>query len=362
MTESRSKNVSSRLDEVCLLRLILIFLLVIYHTFAPYCGSWREINDTDMIPISYFWIGKASYSFMLECFTFVSGWVFGYQVLNKGRQKFQPKHLVRSKLKRLIVPSVIFSIIYILIFNPDLYKSPLSFTYSILDGAGHLWYLPMLFWCFISIWLIEKKISNRRIAVLGLVILAALSFFPLPFRMGATMQYMIFFYIGYLIGLNLIDIKKYAGPGNIILSLSIFLFAFIISTAFLVPAIITAKEHILATGVEGLFYKSLYLSLLNLIKLIYSALGVTTVTLLSIYLIRSKKLKLSSFWINLSTYTFGIYVFQQFILMWIYYHTPLSKSISIDYLPWIAFAITITASLILSIIMRKNKVGKFLLG
>lgn len=86
------------------------------------------------------------------------------------------------------------------------------------------------------------------------------------------------------------------------------------------------------------------------------------VALYAAYLIQRRRLPISPFWINLSTYTFGIYIFQQFILQYIYYHTDIRYQIGIGYLPWIAFVFTLIASLLLAWLMRKTRVGKFLLG
>lgn len=103
------------LDEVSLIRPILIILLVLYHAFAPWCGAWRlfcgyEANET------YWWISKAAYSFMLPMFVFISGYVWAFQRESLGK-KDTFKLLLSKKFKRLYIPSLLFSVVYVLLFN-----------------------------------------------------------------------------------------------------------------------------------------------------------------------------------------------------------------------------------------------------
>lgn len=65
----------------------------------------------------YYWIASLSYSFMLETFVFISGYVFGYQVRTKFGNNVDFHNCVTKKAKRLLVPSIVFSAIYFIIFN-----------------------------------------------------------------------------------------------------------------------------------------------------------------------------------------------------------------------------------------------------
>lgn len=149
-----------RLDEVTLIRPVLIVLLVFYHAFAIYSGAWAPIEGFPEVPV-YWWLDKLSYAFMLEMFVFISGYVFGFQVRTKGNMKLQAKALFWSKFKRLMIPCIVFSLLYILLFGKI--AQPVQITlYSLLNGVGHMWFLPMLFWCFVGIWLIEKLRMKPR--------------------------------------------------------------------------------------------------------------------------------------------------------------------------------------------------------
>ena len=53
------------LNDVYIIRPMAIFLLVVWHSFIIYAGGWKKPEG--FLPISeYWWLGKLSYSFMLE--------------------------------------------------------------------------------------------------------------------------------------------------------------------------------------------------------------------------------------------------------------------------------------------------------
>ena len=225
---------NKRLSDVTLIRNILIILLVFYHAFAIYSGAWAPIKGFPEIRV-YWWLDKLSYAFMLELFVFISGYVFGYQVRIKGEKKLQAKELFWGKFKRLIIPSMVFSLLYILLLK-DIQQPIYKTTYDLLNGVGHMWFLPMLFWCFVGVWIIEKIHLRPKWAIPILVLASLCSFLPLPLRMGTAMYYMVFFYVGYVIQRNDVSLDcLYTKRSAIITTLS-----FII----LFPALTLLKERI----------------------------------------------------------------------------------------------------------------------
>lgn len=179
------------LTNVAIIRPLLIVLLVFYHAFAIYSGSWAPIDGFPEIK-AYWWLDKLSYAFMLETFVFVSGYVFGYQVRIKGEKKLEAKSLFFSKFKRLIIPSIVFSLIYIVLFK-DI-SQPVEITIKeIIEGVGHMWFLPMLFWCFACVWVIEKLRMRPQYVLPLLMLCSIFSFVPLPLQLNKTMYYMLFF-------------------------------------------------------------------------------------------------------------------------------------------------------------------------
>lgn len=338
--------------EVCLIRLVLIVLLVLYHSFAPFVGAWEPIGDASSV---YWWIGSLAYSCMLECFTLISGWIYGVQYNTKGPEILNYRYLIKNKVKRLLIPSIIFSLIYLLIFNQDLLSKPFSFIYSIIEGSGHMWYLPMLFWCFIGTAFIEKKGLKLNQGIIMLILLSLLSFFQLPLRLNYTMEYMLFFYFGYLIGKGRFNIKKFAKPKYMIYFGLGYLFVFTVSKAYLIPVMQIFKSY----STESMILGALTIRILHLV---YSLSGVISIILISICIINKKPDVLSNFWISLGTCTFGIYLFQQFILKLLYYHTEILFSLPESLIPWVAFGITLILSYVFTIILKHYRWGHYLVG
>jgi fucose 4-O-acetylase-like acetyltransferase len=264
---TKSNQNKSLLLDVSILRPVLIVLLVFYHAFAIYSGAWKPISGFPEVKF-YWWLDKLSYASMLETFVFMSGYVFGYQVRTKGDVKLEAKNLFLSKFKRLIIPSMIFSFLYILFFQGTT-QSFISISYDIVNGVAHMWFLPMLFWCFVGVWVIEKMKLTPKLVLALLILCSIFWIVPLPFQMGETMYYLLFFYTGYLIQRVNVNMKLCYTPR--------FILIIFISFIVLFPSLTLFREHaedIVGGAFSGdliVKYVSYFLS--NIAKLVYSTLG-----------------------------------------------------------------------------------------
>ena len=180
-----------RLNEIEYLRPILFIQLFFTHAFTIYTiSSWKLPVGIEQIEL-YGWIGRISYSSMLELFTFISGYVY-YFVAQKKQQSFVL--LLMNKLQRLMLPSILFSILYYVLLMTH---QPIGWKlmYEIICGEGHLWYLPMLFGCFLIAYFIKDK---KNIFCILIVTMVASSFSRMPnvFRISQIVYYFFFFYLG----------------------------------------------------------------------------------------------------------------------------------------------------------------------
>jgi surface polysaccharide O-acyltransferase-like enzyme len=66
--------------------------------------------------------------------------------------------------------------------------------------------------------------------------------------------------------------------------------------------------------------------------------------------------------LRLSNCCFGVYIYHQFILKYLYYHTALSSLLTPVLLPWVGLWITLVFSLALSGISLQTKIGRNVLG
>lgn len=343
------------LDEVSFIRPILIVLLVLYHAFAPWCGAWKSFDGYEPNGV-YWWIGKATYSFMLPMFVFISGYVWSFQreALNK---KDSFKKLLSKKFKRLYIPSLIFSIAYLAIFKGSIFigigwgKHLIINILHILSGCGHMWFLPMLFWIFLLMWCI-LQIDKRWLRWLIVVGLCGISFIPVPLGISTAFFYIIYFYAGYEAFIYAEQLKKLSTPKAIIVLWVIFIIAFVLLT-------ILDEKCVNYYSDKSVMIKAIGLTTSNIISKVYGFLGVFALYGTSVHY--TNKHQLSNTVIKLGAYCMGVYLFQQFILQALYYYTQLPAMVGTNVLPWIGFSITFVISLSLSYLVRLTKVGRKLI-
>lgn len=320
------------------MRLVLVAMLLIYHSFAPFCGGW-EPYDTLVESDVYFWIGKSSYSFFLEGFVFISGLLVGFQSKKTPLRNYNYLFLWK-KFKRLFIPSIVFSVVYFVCFHD--WNGFQSFVISIIQGCGHMWFLPMLFWCFVGIWILSKVNLNPYIVLVFSVVLMLLSNGILPVRIGNAMYYFVFFFLGYLV-YNDHFIRQFKPTIHKI---------FCFSVAFIALLMYVAEYQ--SNNWGGVICAHLIQGMLG-----FSGLMACYMT---ISMMQHRITNIPKWLITLSQYSFGIYLIQQFVLKALYYHTSLPLKVDYLLVPWIGLVCALFISLIITSLMFKNKVGRFLLG
>lgn len=187
----------NQLSDIALMRPILIISIVIGHAFAMFHGtggSW-PLPDRYETFAGYGWINPIFISFALQAFVFVSGYLFAYK---KPSNKLE---FIQKKIKRILLPSLIFSTLYVLILQPQMFKN-ISVVYEIINGAGHLWFLPMLFWCYLFGAIFCKYIDEFSFAKALLIVSASVAAYILSalvgdyFRLFSGAQYFVYFVLG----------------------------------------------------------------------------------------------------------------------------------------------------------------------
>lgn len=337
------------LEDVVIIRPILIILLVFYHAFAIYGGGWLPIEGYPEIR-SYWFLDKLSYAFMLETFVFVSGYVLGYQVRKKGDCIINLKYLIPNKFKRLIVPCILFSIAYIMLFL-DI-KQPVNNTiYDLFNGVGHMWFLPMLFWCFIIVGIIEPFHLSPSIFVPLSFIVAIIPWPELPLRLNYSFYYFPFFYVGYHIQKNNISIRWLNKKGSVLLSIISFLFLFIALTYLSMHAeSLCGSNNVICIAI-----------ICKLCQIIYSSAGLIMLFSIVGFLLDRGIVSPSPWMAYLGSLCFGVYLFQQFFLMAIYNYTNLPNILGAYWLPWVGFLIALLSSVLCSFLVRKTIIGRIII-
>lgn len=332
------------LDEVSFIRPILIVLLVMVHSFTVFNDGWPPFEG--FVPCeTYKWTSRLSYSFMLETFIFVSGYVYAFQKYELGKEDNLGK-LLSKKAQRLLFPSVVFSILYAQLING---KNLLDSTnigsslLSVLSGVGHMWYLPVLFWCFVAIYLVNKVRLNKISMLVVFGVMAILPLPSLPFQLYRLPYYFFFFYLGQIFWQN--KEKYFSNLSNLSIQ-KIFSIWLVFMLVFVALRIIKADVMELADGNITLLQKISYNIISKTCQLVYATIGVTAIYTTGIFV--TSKHKLSDWYIRLGNLCFGVYIFQEFILKYLYYFSNLPKICPPHVIPWVCFIITIILSLCLS--------------
>lgn len=335
------------LDEVSFIRPILIILLVAYHAFAPWCGAWVHFDGFHDNKC-YWWLGKVAYSFMLPTFVFISGYVWSYQRETLQR-KLELKALFIQKLKRLYVPSLLFSILYVITIDGiEGGGSMINYIYIILQGRAHMWFLPMLLWCFAACYLL-LKIEKKWLRWLIIVVLLICSRSSLPFQISSSAYYLLYFYLGY-------DLYRYSdkircNATNIAVFISWIGFVVI----FIMATVGIEYLHQFEYG-YNMFYRILVSVSSLFLSVSYSVLGVCAILLSSYHYTQHHEL--SRLYIKIGDYCFGVYLIQQFILQLLYYKLPISCTVNNIWLPWLGLVLTLVTSLLLSYLIKLSNIGK----
>lgn len=332
--------IRNRLNEIVLLRPILILTIIIGHIFAIYgdSPSW-PLPEGITYPKTYEYINPIFISFSLQTFVFISGYLFCYQTLKRPTTLL---YLLKKKTNRLLIPSIIFSLIYYFTIEYQPIDNIFSFIHKLIRGIGHLWFLPMLFWCFILMCGLKKifyKFTLLNI-VLIFVIWGLSLFIPDFLRLGTSFFYLPFFIIGFWTYKYNCNIKKYISKYRYLSWL------FVIVGCFFKIYIL---ENIVSHELFFLFLLKISLGITGA----FACLG-------SAYYIKKKINSTSLSVIDWQGY-FGIYIIHQFIIKYLYYQTDISH---FPFLmnPFIIFITTLIASYIIVQLLSKLKMGRYLLG
>lgn len=348
---SNSMVTKQRLQEIDMMRPLVIVLLVLMHAFVmfnPQAYTWPLPSGIHEVE-AYHWIQEVSYSFLLESFTFISGYVFGFALFVRNKE-YTFIGLFSNKAKRLMIPCVVFGLLYSLIdYDKPFYI--ITYTYDLLRGIGHMWYLPMLFLCFLITWGILKIRIKDKVALALLLLLSILSYrVPTFWSIKTTCYYLFFFYLGVsLIKYRdrLKHLSKYylvLWGGDLLMIIPLIALRQYLQAAEFCPDTITIlASRFAAKGVT----------------ILYSLLGTFALYLSCLYFTSHHTLNARV--IKISGYCMGIYIFQQFFLCLLFYHTFIPQLIGTYALPFVGFFTSLILSYVFTVILCKSSIGRYLL-
>ncbi len=293
------------------------------------------------------------YSFILDVlfvgrmplFVFVSGYLFAHLVIDRGKYKTF-KGFVSNKVKRLLIPCLTFTGLLCICLQTN-------YIEAIIGSCYHLWFLKMLFWCFITGWILNRFVSNTYLRLfmwLASILMMGLRGVPY-FGIEQYFKYFAFFYSGYLF---------YAYHHNL---------NFVFKKGFL---LLTVLAYVLLAGI------ALYQYIFN-----YSD-GIThsdKIVVVSRYLLRPitiliafilvdfylrGKSRISVLFTKINNISYGIYLFHMLLLqcLYKYFLNQLSEISIAHYIitPPLLFIAVLLVSITICQWLKKFKWSKWLIG
>lgn len=320
---------SNRLLYISYLRVIVTFLVVLFHSFVPY---FYEVGES----LSYPYIQQYKDIFIDEeriqmpLFTFISGYLFQYLYQNGKYQNW--KELINNKVKRLLFPYFIFGIILYVLIPVEIHQ-----TISPWNAFLHLWFLLMLFWCFLFQFAI-RKIDNLWLTVAFSFILWILHRqIPSILCFGAFMQLFIYFHLGYNYEklVRLIKIDSW-----------IYLFVFVIMSVLCV--------YFDKSWGRSIAFKAAY----YIIYVLTSA----SVLMFSLQFTSSLPLKGTKLLLFLDRRSLGVYIFHYWLMMWVIYDEAIMDFATRHWIiyPWLMFLFLSLISLLVTHLLLKTKLAKII--
>lgn len=343
---SENKTNTGKLQNVVILRSFAIIAVVLYHCFSPWLYSWNWFQSSL----------RPFYSFFLESimvgrmplFVCVSGYLFTFLFLEKGKyQEF--KGFVVNKTKRLLLPCILFSIIVSITLQS-------SILYDVFYTDYHLWFLKMLFVCFMLTWIMGKYVKGKYQIIAWLFSLCMMALPDLEFfSIGQFFKYYVFFYTGFLFCKYRNEISKYLDNRNALIIHSV-----VFLSACIALALVYHDNPELAMG--DIIHRSREVVLIRHFLRFYTLiLGFSVVD--NILSMNGGKCHLV--FTRLNDLSYGIYLLHVYILYIIHFYmfdSFVSFSDTFRSLaPFILFIFVFGLSATATYLFKKTRVGRYLL-
>lgn len=347
----------THLAHLDFLRGLCVLTVVVFHCYAFLThGHFPAMRET------YLQFDRINYCgpivVAMPLFTFISGFLYAY-LRNLGKYS-KDLPFLKNNIKRLLLPYIFFVVLFSItmeIQHTDFITITNHTWHRIVYGNYiHLWYLPILFWCFIIIRLYERfsisKISLLIFLISALIVACVIPFSDTIFNIQSVAQWFYWFLLGY-------TYFKYRDYFQLLFSnrnrrIIMFLFACICEIGL-----------ILYLGFP--YYKRAY----HASEVIIVSIFIIAIFIIVEDLTKSETLKkvfTSKIVKSVSKYSFGIYIFHYWLAPVIISSTAksvfhLEAFAEHYYIFPIVFSIaTFIASYIVTYLFQKTKLGKYLLG
>lgn len=326
--------------DISILRILSIVIVVFFHAYgmmyADHFPSSKEIYYS-----CYYIINQCIFiNIGMPVFVFISGYLFQHQLINNKYTSFTS--LLKRKFVRVIIPYFVFGIIMMVstgYFHPT----------ELLSGEyWHLWFLPMIFWCFVISFWINKAIQKKyHVYIILIIITFLLSLINLQIPHILGIYPISIWYCWFLLGT-----VCYIYQSKICTCISRYNLWIPLLIVYLVPTILSPTPY----G-ERTWYSVL------------SQIAIVMCVWWFVHTRSSDTLLKFHFTANLSRYSFGVYIFHNWVAFLLISKTSQQllnlPELALNHIflfPLLFTVITFIISLSVSWIIMKTRVGRLLIG
>ena len=290
-------------------------------------------------------IAKWMNTFHIHAFVMASGFLFYYLKTEKSKYN-ETSESIKKRAKRLIIPYIFTTIFWVGPITYYFYKtsfSKLIHKFILCESPSQLWFLIMLFIlsCLFIVFYKKIKISTRGLVILYIastILSSLLGHFDINyFQINMVCKFSLFFYLGGY----LYKYKQYINVSKIIF--------LVIITIIMFCGIFITKNTLIIKGIIAFGLQML------------SLLEVILIYFIGNYFINVKRYKFDNkIYKIFEENSFGIYLFHQQIIYFciVIFNGLIHPIIQVI----LSFVIALNVSLVMTLILRKNKITKFMFG
>lgn len=358
--KENQNNVNDRLFNIDLLKIICCISVIIIHVSANY------INDINNYKNEMFYINllNCMTRFAVPCFLMISGY---FAIKNKNNDNSITFY--KKKIKTIIIPMIIFTLIYLIIgiFNIVLGNSERTFKNllaTLVTGKLEypMWYLYMMIPIYIItplLWKIKDKIGKRGFDKFGKILLiisipfALTSTHKFSYDIGFSIYYLGYYIIGYSIA------EKINSKSNSKFAIYLFLGLFILFINSFI------RLYGLKNSLNNNAYELPFIGNISPMNELWILIVISSICIYKAFLYLDFKVNLYS----ISKYTLYIYMSHVIILNALNsLHTNITAYVLIPVYTIIAFGLSLVFSKIYLLIYAKidgnnsleNKIYKYI--
>ena len=183
-----------------------MLLIVFYHSILFWQGKWSVVLVEPVLSAwALDWISQWLGALLNYGFVLTSGYLFYYVKYERGGYT-QFGAFVKNKAKRLLIPFLFVGAIWVIPISCAYLKHGLGQTvlkYLLVQDAGQLWFLVMLFGVFMLFWWLSDFFHNHNLwgAIAVVVIygfrLVGPSFLPSVFSIWNVAKFVVIFWLGF---------------------------------------------------------------------------------------------------------------------------------------------------------------------